>query len=117
MILSYTMVQTDPAEVYLADDVDTLQWVLALQVVARTAPGDVGAATADVLRQALLAEEWGQAVFEWINATDIPVDVYPSIQVYEAEHVAMGPAELQFAPLFADPGLTGSGTWPPPRPA
>ena len=34
MILSYAVVRTDPPEVYLADDVDTLQWVLALQVVA-----------------------------------------------------------------------------------
>lgn len=102
MILSYAIVRTDPPEVYLADDVDTLQWVLALQVVARTVPGDVGAPTAAVLRQALLAEEWGQAVFEWINATGIPVDVYPSIEVYEARHVAMGPAELQFTPLFVD---------------
>ena len=69
----------------------------------RTRPSDLTPGTAGVLREALLAEEWGQAVFEWINATDIPVDVYPSIQVYDAEHVAMGPAELQFTPLFVDP--------------
>jgi hypothetical protein len=103
VILSYAIVRTDPPEIYLADDVDTLQWVLALQVVAQTEPGEVGPGTADVLREALLAEEWGQAVFEWISATGVPVDVYPSIEVYEARHVAMGPAELQFTPLFSDP--------------
>ena len=103
MIVSYAVVRSDPPEVYLADDIDTLQWVLALHVVARTRPSDLTPGTAGVLREALLAEEWGQAVFEWINATDIPVDVYPSIQVYDAEHVAMGPAELQFTPLFVDP--------------
>ena len=103
MIVSYAVVRSDPPEVYLADDIDTLQWVLALQVVARTRPSRLPEGTAQILREALLAEEWGQAVFEWINATDIPVDVYPSIEVHEARHVAMGPAELQFTPLFADP--------------
>jgi hypothetical protein len=100
--LSYAIVRTDPPEVYLADDVDTLQWVLALQVVARTPAHDLAAGTAEILREALLAEQWGTAVFEWINATDIPVDVYPEIRVYEARHVAMGPAELQFTPLFQE---------------
>jgi hypothetical protein len=104
MLLSYAVVRSDPPEIYLADDIDTLQWVLALEVVARTRPADLSPGTADVLRRALLAEEWGQAVFEWINATDTPVDVYPSIEVYEARHVAMGPAELQFTPLFREPG-------------
>lgn len=104
MLLSYAVVRSDPPEVYLADDIDTLQWVLALKVVARTRPADLPPGTAEILRRALLAEEWGQAVFEWINATDIPVDVYPSIEVYEARHVAMGPAELQFTPLFREPG-------------
>ena len=104
MILSYAVVRTDPPEVYLADDVETLQWVLALQVVAQTRPDELPPGTAEALREALLAEEWGQAVFEWINATDVPVDVYPSIEVYEAQSVAMGPAELQFTPLFQDPG-------------
>ena len=54
-------------------------------------------------------------MFEWINATDIPVDVYPSIEVYEARHVAMGPAELQFTPLFREP--TEAAAWPPRRPS
>jgi hypothetical protein len=102
MILSYAVVRSDPPEIYLADDIDTLQWVLALKVVARTRPADLSPGQADVLRQALLAEEWGQAVFEWINATGTPVDVYPSIDVYEARHVVMGPAEMQFTPLFQD---------------
>ena len=39
MIVSYAVVRSDPPEIYLADDVDTLQWVLALKVVARTQTG------------------------------------------------------------------------------
>ena len=103
MQLAYAVVRLDPPKVFVADDVDTLQWVLALEVVARTRPAELPVGTADVLREALLAEQWGQAVFEWINATGTAVDVYPEIQVYEAANVAMGPAELQFTPLFQDP--------------
>ena len=104
MQLAYAVVRFDPPQVFVADDVDTLQWVLALQVVARTPAPVLDGATAASLRGALLAEEWGRAVFEWINATGTPVDVYPEIEVYEARHVAMGPAELQFTPLFREPG-------------
>jgi hypothetical protein len=102
MIVSYAVVHDDPPEVYLAEDVDTLQWVLALRVVAQSPAASIDPADAEVIRAALLAEEWGQAVFEWIQATGRTVDVYPSIEVHEARHVVMGPAELQFTPLFRD---------------
>jgi len=102
--LAYAVVRSDPPAVFVADDVDTLQWVLALKLVARTPGPSLDAATAESLRHALLAEEWSRAVFEWIEATGTPVDVYPEIEVYEARHVAMGPAELQFTPLFRDAG-------------
>lgn len=103
MIVSYTVVRTDPPRVYLADDIETLQWVLALKVVARTRPEDLPRVHAEAIRAALRDERWADAVVEWIDATGQPVDVYPSIEVYEARHVAMGPAELQFTPLFANP--------------
>ena len=103
MQLAYAVVRFDPPKVFVADDVDTLQWVLALNVVARTPASVLDGATADSLRRALLAEQWSRAVFDWINATGTPVDVYPEIEVYESDHVAMGAAELQFTPLFQDP--------------
>jgi hypothetical protein len=104
MQLAYAVVRSDPPKVFLADDVETLQWVLALEVVARTRPSDLPAGTGDALRDALRAQRWGQAVFEWIEATGTPVDVYPEIKVYEAANVVMGPEELQFTPLFRDAG-------------
>ena len=102
MVVSYAVVRTDPPRVYLADDLETLQWVLALKVVARTRPGALRRADAEVIRAALRDERWADAVVEWIDATGQPVDVYPSIEVHEARHVAMGPAELEFTPLFQD---------------
>ena len=104
MVVSYAVVRTEPPQVYLADDIETLQWVLALKVVARTQATALPAQLAESIRTALREERWADAVVEWIGATDTPVDVYPSIEVHEARHVAMGPAELQFTPLFREPG-------------
>jgi hypothetical protein len=102
MVVSYAVVRTEPPQVYLADDIETLQWVLALKVVARTHAGTLPGGLAESIRSALREERWADAVVDWIGATDTPVDVYPSIEVYEARHVAMGPAELQFTALFQD---------------
>ena len=41
MIVSYAIVRDDPPELFLADDIDTLQWVLALQLVAQSRPRDL----------------------------------------------------------------------------
>src|SRR5215831_13651007 len=102
MLVSYAVVRSEPPEVFLADDIETLQWVLALKVVAKTPSRKLDAATLTGLRAALLAERWAEAVFGWIEATGIPIDVYPEFQVYTPSHVAMAHAELQFTPLFQD---------------
>jgi hypothetical protein len=100
MELSYAIVHGDPPEVFIAEDMDTLHWVLALEVVARSSTSSLGHAVG-AIRQALLEEQWAEAVVEWINATDQPIDVYPSVRVFQAADVAMAGAELQFTPLFA----------------
>lgn len=103
MIVSYAIVRDDPPELFLAEDVETLQWVLALRLVAQTRPGDLPEGTLSSLRDALVAQRWGDAVSEWIDATGRIVDVYPSEKVYSARDVELGAEELQFTPLFHDP--------------
>ncbi|MGZ4683532.1 MAG: hypothetical protein ACXWCM_12790 [Acidimicrobiales bacterium] len=95
----YAIVHGDPPELYLSDTLETLQWVLALEVVASTSPEVLGSALHPI-RDALLREDWSEAVVEWINATGQPIDVYPGARIYQADDVAMGGAELQFTRLF-----------------
>ena len=102
MTLSYAIVRDDPPEIYLAEDIDTLHWVLALQVVARSRPDELPEPAVGVIRGALLDERWADAVVEWIEATGRPIDVYPSIEVHRPRHVELASAELHFTPLFAD---------------
>jgi hypothetical protein len=102
VVVSYAVVHGDPPEVHIADDIEVLQWVLALEVVARSQPGDLPAEAVTTIRQALLDQHWADAVVAWIEATGRPIDVYPSIRVREERHVMMGPEELQFTPLFQD---------------
>lgn len=98
------MVRDDPPQVYLASDIDTLQRLLALEVVARTDPARLGDTERAELRGSLLDERWGDAVFAWIRHTDIAVDVYTHIRVYGETDLPADliGAQLQFAPLFRD---------------
>lgn len=95
------VVRDDPPQVFLADDQDALNWVLALRLIARTPGRDIAPDLRDRLRAALRHEQWGEAVELWMR--DRPeVDVYPSFELYSAADVAMAPLELEFTPLFED---------------
>jgi hypothetical protein len=104
--LAYAVVHSDPPEVYAADDVDTLQRVLALQVVAATPKALVPPAHRDVIRAALLDEQWGTAVSRWIEVTGTAVDVYDGgLEVWTADRFSepeLAGLELRLQPLFAD---------------
>lgn len=101
-LVACAVVRDEPPEVYAAEDLDTLNWVLALKVVAAAHAAELPATTRESLRAALLEERWGDAVEAWIRQTDIPVDVYPSMELYDAADVAMASVEMQFLPLFED---------------
>ena len=53
--VAYAVVHTEPPSIFLADDIDVLHRVLALEVVARTDPALLGAGAASI-REALLEE-------------------------------------------------------------
>ncbi len=102
--VAYAVVRDDPPTVYVADTIEVLQRVLALEVVARTPPGGLAAADRARLRDALLDERWADAVVDWIATTGVAIDVYTHLHVYverdlPAELIG---AQLQFAPLFRD---------------
>lgn len=101
-LVACAVVREDPPEVYVAEDMDTLNWVLALKVVARTPAGQLSAGIGTSLREALLDERWGDAVHQWIDHTRVAVDVYPSMELYLPSDVALGSIEMQFLPLFED---------------
>jgi hypothetical protein len=101
-MIACAIVRHDPPDVYAAEDLDSLNWVLALRVVAATPAAAVPAGVRDSLRSALLEERWGDAVEGWIRHTDIAVDVYPSMELYVPTDVEMAPVEMQFLPLFED---------------
>ena len=102
--VAYAVVHADPPDVYLAEDVDILARVLALELVARTDPETLNPGMADTLREALLEERWADALLEWIGFTGMAVDVYTTLSIYtDADLPAdLIGAQLQFAPLFRD---------------
>ena len=103
--VAYAVVHTDPPDVYIAESAEVLTRVLALEVVARTAPTEFrDPDRVSVVRSALLEEEWTTAVTEWIEQTDTPIDAYPDEHIWtdedlDEERVAL---EMRVAPLFRD---------------
>lgn len=97
------VVHAEPPLIYLADDLDTLHRVLALEVVART-EGTLLNGKAEEIRDALLSERWGDAVVSWIRETGTGIDVYSNNNVYTDDDMPpdLIGAQLQFAALFRD---------------
>ena len=108
--VAYAVVHTEPPSIFLADDIELLHRVLALEVVARTDPVLLGPA-ADGTREALLEERWGDATVAWIRGTGTGIDVYDGKSVYSDDDLPaeMIGAQLQFTRLFAQGGPTEHG--------
>ena len=102
--LAYAIVRHDPPEVFVADDLDVLHWVLAIHLVAQTHSAGLDPGRVESLRGALTEERWGDAVAEWIGMTDTPVDVYTGLHLWTAAEITSDTVlhELEFTPLFRD---------------
>ena len=99
-LVACAVVRDDPPRVFVAEDLDTLHWVLACRVVAATPGRDLPAGERDALRQALREERWGDAVFSYISRTGVAVDVYESTELHAPADAAVAPVELQLTPLY-----------------
>jgi hypothetical protein len=101
-LVACAVVRDDPPRVFVAQDLDTLNWVLACQLVATTPGRDLPVGERDALRIALTEQRWGDAVFAFIDRTGIEVDVYESTELFGPADVEVGPMELQLTPLFME---------------
>ena len=99
--VAYAVVHTEPPSIFLADDIEVLHRVLALEVVARSDPAQLGS-EATMIREALLEERWGDAVVAWIRALGTGIDVYDGKSIYTANDLPadLFGAQLQFTRLF-----------------
>ena len=95
------VVRDHPPEVFVAEDQDTLNWVLALKLIALTPGRELPEGLRDALRTALREEQWGEAVELWMHNRP-EVDVYSSFELYTAHDVELAAQELEFTPLFQD---------------
>jgi hypothetical protein len=101
-VVACAVIHDDPPTVFVADDLDTLQWVLALKLIAQTPGSDIPEPLRDALRRAVVEEQWGEAVELWMSVNPGAIDVYPSYDLFTERDVALGPLEIQFTPLFEE---------------
>jgi hypothetical protein len=96
------VVRDDPPAVLIAEDIETLNWVLALKLIARTPGSEISVGLRSRLRTALRDEQWGEAVEIWMQIRPGEIDVYPSFDFFTERDVRLAAEELQFTPLFRD---------------
>lgn len=91
--------------VFLAEDVEAMNKVLALHLVAQLPASEVSSeARLREMQEALLQERWADALIAWIDETGTPVDVYEeapkvwSEADLDSEQASM---EIRMAPLFS----------------
>jgi hypothetical protein len=101
-VVACAVVRDDPPRLFVAEDLDTLNWVLACQLVATTPGRELPTGERDALRLALHEQRWGDAVFAFIARTGLAVDVYESTELHLAADAAVAPLELQLTPLFTE---------------
>jgi uncharacterized membrane protein len=101
-VVACAVVRDDPPRVFVAEDMETLHWVLACRLVATTPGRELPPGERESLRQALREQRWADAVFAFIARTGTAVDVYESTELHSAADSAAGPLELQLTPLFTD---------------
>ena len=87
---------------FIADDLETLNWVLALRLIASTPGSEIPVDKRERLRSSLREERWGEAVELWMDIRPGVIDVYPSYDFFVERDVALAAEELQFTPLFRD---------------
>lgn len=102
--VAYAVLHGPNPDVYLAEDIDVLHRVLAMELVAKLDARTLDPLTRDDLRQALLDERWAEAVFSWMEMNNVQMDVYTHERVYTVADVPpdLIGAQLQFTPLFRD---------------
>lgn len=96
------VIHQEPPQVLLAENIEVLHRVLALEVVARADPTRLDPGARDEMRAALLDERWDDAVLAWIGLTGIYVDVYSNHQLFADDDLPADliGAQLQFTRLF-----------------
>ncbi|HZN14102.1 MAG TPA: hypothetical protein VFB78_07540 [Acidimicrobiales bacterium] len=106
MDYAYAVLHGDPPQIFVADDIDVLHRVIALEIVAKTPSTFFASEVLADIRESLLDEEWGRATELWMrHFSDKRLDVYPSgLRVWTDATVAADVTnlELQFQPLFRD---------------
>lgn len=101
---AYAVIRHEVPAVYLAEDIETLEFVLALHLVAQLDPRHLASAERlEDLREALLNEQWGDAMELWIEETDTAVDVYDQpLRIYGSDERERFSIEMRLAPLFIE---------------
>lgn len=101
--VAVAVIRDDPPSVLVAADLDVLHRALAVRLLARADQSTISHERRQQLQDALLQEQWSDAVAMWIEHTGVAVDVYTEDVLTEANFPeALLSAQMQFSPLFSD---------------
>lgn len=100
--VAVAIVRGEEPQVFVASDAEVLGRLLALKLVAPTPPERLSESGLATIRQALLREDWGDAVAAWIADTGEIVDAYPDDELWSQDRLDADAAafEIRMSPIF-----------------
>ena len=103
---AYAVVRGEEPTIFLAEDVEALNRLLAVHLVAQLPAADVSSpARLEEMRSALLQERWADALVLWMDEASTVVDVYdesPRVWAREDLEGEKAALEIRVAPLFSN---------------
>lgn len=102
--VSVAVTHGDPPSVVMAADEAVLTRAVSLEIVAKTSPSGLRPEYLTGIREALLDEQWSDAILLWMDATGDVIDAYPDEPVWTDAHLDRERTllELRVAPNFQD---------------
>lgn len=102
--VAYALVPGDEEIAYIANDPEVLTRVLVSELVAKLRPDQLTSSQTQRIREALLAEDWQEAVIAWMDATGRRLNIFDDEPIWaatdlDAERLKL---ELRMSPIFED---------------
>ncbi len=103
--VAYAIVHKDPPEVYVAENIETLSEVLARRVIAQSPSADFEPQALAAIREALLQQNWSDALETWVTQTGVGISIFDSEKVWTRDELAKEPYRfiIRGATIFKNP--------------
>lgn len=101
--VAYALVPGEEEIAYVAEDSEVLTRVIVLELVAQLRPEQLPNGQVERIREALLAEDWQEAILVWMDTTGRRLNIFSDEPIWTSEGLDEERLrlELRLSPIFS----------------